>query len=133
MSMKDNDYICPHCKGHLNVGGNLVFATRTKRKHKGLIMMSPKVGDYSYLHHDKFQLEQGEMLDFECPICQADLSSVENEGHAMIYMVGAEDNFEFELYFSRTTGKGNTYLVAHEGVETYGNKGEVLEECIFIV
>ena len=34
MSMKDNDYICPSCKGHLNVGNYLVFATNTQRKHK---------------------------------------------------------------------------------------------------
>jgi len=120
MSMKDNDYICPKCKGHLNVGGYLVFATQTHKKHKGLLMMSPKVGEYKYLHHDKFQLEKGEMLDFECSICQADLTSEKNKDHAMIFMIRQEDHIEYELYFSKVIGKESTYVVAHDNVETFG-------------
>jgi hypothetical protein len=119
--MKDNDYICPKCKGHLNVGDYLVFATKTQRKHKGLIMMSPKVGEYKYFHHEKFQLSKGEMVDFECPICQTDLTSEKNKEYAMIYMIGAEDDFEFELYFSKVAGHQSTYLVAHDNVETFGD------------
>lgn len=121
MSMKDNDYICPKCKGHLNVGGYLVFATQTQKKHKGLLMLSPKVGEYNYHHHDKFQLEKGEMVDFGCPICQTDLTSNKNKEHAMIYMVGQEDNAEYELYFSKVAGNESTYLVAHENVEVFGD------------
>jgi len=44
MEMKENDYLCPNCKGHLNVSESLVFATKTSRKHKGLLLLSPKVG-----------------------------------------------------------------------------------------
>lgn len=131
MSMKDNDYICPKCKGHLNVGGYLVFATRTQRKHKGLIMMSPVVGEYKYLHHEKFQLEKGEMVDFECPICQADLSSEKSNDHAMIYMVGDEDHTEYELYFSKIAGKQSTYVVAHDNIETFGDDALDFEELFY--
>ena len=131
MSMKDNDYICPNCKGHLNVGDYLVFATRTHRKHKGLIMLSPKVGEYTYLHHEKFQLEKGEMVDFECPICQADLTSTKNKDHAMIYMIGDEDNTEYELYFSKVAGKQSTYVVAQDNVEAFGEDAMDYEELFY--
>lgn len=131
MSMKDNDYVCPKCKGHLNVGGFLVFATKTQRKHKGLIMMSPIVGEYKYLHHEKFQLGQGEMVDFECPICQVDLTSPKNKDHAMIYMIGDEDHSEYELYFSKIAGKQSTYVVAHDNIETFGDDALNFEELFY--
>ncbi len=131
MSMKDNDYLCPECKGHLNVGDHLIFATRTKRNHKGLLKLSPKVGEYAYKHHPKFHLENGEMVDFECPICQTDLTSSKNKDHAMILMVGSEDNYEFELFFSKIAGKQSTYLVAHDNVETFGEDAMDYEELFF--
>lgn len=120
MSMKDNDYICPSCKGHLNVGNYLVFATNTQRKHKGLLMMSPVIGDYEYFHHNKFVLNDGEKVDFECPICQIDLTSSQNADFAMIHMVGVEDGSEYELYFSKIAGNKSTYIVANDAVESFG-------------
>ena len=130
MSMKDNDYMCPNCKGHLNVGDYLVFATKTKRKHKGLLMLNPKVGEYKYKHHSKFRLDKGELVDFECPICQVDLTSVKNKDHAMIYMVADEDNMNYELYFSKIAGKQSTYLVAQDNVETFGDDAIDFEEFL---
>ncbi|MCB0402413.1 MAG: hypothetical protein KDD41_10045 [Flavobacteriales bacterium] len=130
MSMKDNDYMCPKCRGHLNVDGNVIFATRTKRNHKGLLMLSPKVGEYRYKHHDKFQLEKGEMVDFECPICQADLTA-DKKDHAMILMVGSEDNMEYRLYFSKVAGNRSTYLVANDNVEAFGEDAMDFDELLY--
>ena len=131
MSMKDNDYLCPKCKGHLNVGEYLVFATRTLRKHKGLILLSPKVGEYKYLHHQKFHLQKGEMVDFECPICQEDLTSLKNKDHAMILMIGAEDNVEYELFFSKVAGKQSTYLVSRDNIEAFGEDAMDYDELFY--
>ena len=133
MSMKDNDYMCPKCKGHLNVGGKVVFATRTHRNHKGLLMMNPKVGEYNYEHHENFHLEKGEKVDFECPICQADLTSEKDADHAMILMYEAEDNAEFKLFFSKIAGKRSTYVVANDNIEAFGEDAEDIEdELLFI-
>jgi len=131
MSLKDNDYLCPKCKGHLNVGGYLVFATRTHKKHKGLIMLSPKVGEYKYSHHENFQLEKGELVDFECPICQADLTSSKSKEHAMIYMIGAEDMAEYELFFSKIAGNKSTYLVSQDNVEAFGEDAMDFEDLFY--
>jgi hypothetical protein len=131
MSLKNNDFICPHCKGHLNVGNYLVFATKTERKHKGLIMMSPVVGDYEYLHHNNFVLNAGEKVDFECPICQSDLTSNQHKDYAMIHMVGEEDRAEYELYFSKIAGNKSTYLMANDNFESFGNDAIEAEELFY--
>jgi uncharacterized protein YbaR (Trm112 family) len=131
MALKDNDYMCPKCKGHLNVGGYLVFATKTQKRHKGLILLSPKVGEYNYLHHEKFQLEKGEMVDFGCPICQADLTSTKNKDHAMIYMVSSEDNTEYQLFFSKKAGNKSTYLVSNDNVEAFGEDAMDYEDLFY--
>lgn len=129
--MIENDYLCPKCKGHLNVSESLVFATKTHRKHKGLILLSPKVGEYKYKHHPKFQLEKGEKVEFYCPLCNIDLTSSKNKDHAMIYMVADEDNFEYELYFSKIAGKQSTYLVAHDSVEMFGEDAIDFEDLMY--
>ena len=121
MSMKDNNYLCPECKGYLNVGGFVLFATKTKRNHKGLLMLDPTVGEYKYKHHDKFNLEESEMVEFACPICQTDLTSSNRKDHAMIWMVGIEDNVEYDLYFSKIAGNQSTYLVAQDNIESFGD------------
>ncbi|PKP45445.1 MAG: hypothetical protein CVT95_08750 [Bacteroidetes bacterium HGW-Bacteroidetes-12] len=120
MSFKDNDYLCPSCKGHLNVGGQLVFATKTERKHKGLILLNPKIGEYSYKAHPKFHLEKGELVEFFCPLCKVDLSAKKQKDHAMINMISDEDNMEYELYFSKKAGNKSTYLVAKDVFQTFG-------------
>lgn len=126
--MKDNDYMCPNCKGHLNVGEYVIFATQTKKKHKGLLMLSNKVGAYEYKHHDRFKLGKGELVDFECPICQCDLTSSKNKDYAMVHMVGGEDNVDYELYFSRIAGNKSTYIVANDNVESFGDDAINFEE-----
>lgn len=131
MALKDNDYMCPNCKGHLNVGDYLVFATKTQKKHKGLILLSPKVGEYNYIHHEKFQLEKGEMVDFVCPICQADLTSAKNKDHAMINMVSSEDNTDYQLFFSKKAGNKSTYLVSNENVEAFGEDAMDYEDLFY--
>jgi transcription initiation factor IIE alpha subunit len=120
MRLINNNYICPNCKGHLRVGNYLVFATKTENKHKGMILMSPVVGNYEYEHHEKFILNEGEKVNFYCPICHSDLTSAVNSDYAMVHMVCEEDGAEYELYFSKLKGNKSTYLVANDTVESFG-------------
>ncbi|MBE7442859.1 MAG: hypothetical protein HS119_10445 [Flavobacteriales bacterium] len=131
MGMKENDYLCPKCKGHLNVGGQLVFATETQRKHKGLIMLNPKVGEYDYKHHTKFSLEKGELVEFKCPMCQHNLTAEKNNDHAMILMVGSEDNADYELYFSKKAGNKSTYVVAKDDIKAFGEDAMDIDDLFY--
>jgi len=120
MDIKENDFKCPKCLGHFNVAGKLIFATRTKSNHKGLIMLSPHVGNYEFEHHNNYHLQDGEMVDFHCPLCGIDLTSSKHKEKAMILMVDEDDRSEFELYFSKVAGNNSTYIVANEKVESFG-------------
>lgn len=131
MDIKENDFKCPKCLGHLNVAGKLIFATRTKSNHKGLIMLSPNVGDYKYAHHDNYHLKKGELVDFHCPLCGIDLSSSKHKEQAMILMVNEEDRSEFELYFSKVAGNNSTYIVSNEKVESFGEDALDYEDLNF--
>ena len=130
MNVKENDFLCPSCKGHLNVANQLVFATKTKRNHKGLILMSPKVGEYRYETHPKFYLEKGELVGFFCPLCRADLTAPKQKEHAMIKMINNEDSTEYELFFSKKAGNRSTYLVATDIFEAFGEDAIDFSEYI---
>ena len=119
MTMKENDYLCPKCKGHLNTGGNVVFSTKNSRHAKGLVLMHPELGGYTYEHHSAYRLEKGEMVEFDCPICGEDLKSSNNANFASIIMID-HNNEEYELLFSRKAGEKSTYVVAKDNVNTFG-------------
>ena len=119
MTMKENDYLCPKCKGHLNSGGNVVFSTQNPRHAKGLILLHPTMGSYTYDHHKDYHLEKGDIIDFNCPLCLADLKSTNNENFASIKIID-HSNQEYEVLFSRKVGERSTYVVANDNVESFG-------------
>jgi hypothetical protein len=125
--MKRNDYLCPKCKGHLNAGGFVIFSTKNKRKQRGLILLSPKVGSYSVKHHDKYKFEKGEFIDFFCPICSEDLCAKENERNVEIVMVDQSDT-EYRVLFSRVAGERSTYLLSNDDVEVFGDDAVELDD-----
>ncbi len=125
--MKRNDYLCPKCKGHLNAGGFVIFSTKNNRKKQGLILLSPKVGSYTVKHHDSYRFEDGEMIEFFCPICSEDLKAKENEKNVEILMVD-ENNTEYRVLFSRIAGEQSTYLLSKDDVEVYGDDALELDD-----
>ena len=127
--MKKNDYMCPKCKGHLNAAGYIIFSTKNKRNKKGLILLSPDVGSYTYKHHNNYNFEPGEMVDFFCPICQTDLRSSKNPEYAGITMIDHQ-NMEYEVLFSRKEGVKSTCVFSNEEVEMFGEDAMDYEEVI---
>lgn len=127
MSMKRNDYLCPKCKGHLNAGGFVIFSTKNNRNKRGLILLSPKVGSYTVKHHDSYGFEDGEIVDFFCPICSEDLTAKENEKNVEILMVD-ENNTEYRVLFSRISGEQSTYLLSKDDVEVFGDDALELDD-----
>ena len=118
-NLKNNDYLCPSCKGHLNTGGNVIFSTKNQKNQKGLILLSPEIGKYNYQHHDNYSFQNGETVDFNCPICSTSLESPKNNNYASIIMVD-HNNEEYEMMFSRIAGNKSTYIVSNEITESFG-------------
>ena len=127
--MKKNDYLCPKCKGHLNVGDHVVLTTKNNRKKKGVILLSPDVGSYSYIHHSAYGFQDGELVEFHCPICQKDLQSSSNPDFVSIIMVD-HNNMEYKVMFSRKVGEKSTYVVSNDDVvEMFGEDAVGLEDA----
>ena len=115
----NNQYMCPHCRGHLRVGDSIVFRIQNKKKEKGLLLLHPEVGNYSSIKHPGFQFKEGERLDFHCPICQESLAAKLDKNLVHLLMID-ESRTEHEIYFSRIAGEKSTYQVSGDKVHTAG-------------
>ncbi|MDX2431765.1 MAG: hypothetical protein QNK35_12585 [Bacteroides sp.] len=115
----ENYYLCPHCMGHLRVGENIVFKVRNPLREKGLLLLHPDGGNYSSIRHPKFHFEEGERIDFFCPLCMSSLDAALNENLVHVIMVDPQGK-KHEVYFSRITGEHSTYKVSTEGVVVTG-------------
>ncbi|OFX19070.1 MAG: hypothetical protein A2041_00770 [Bacteroidetes bacterium GWA2_31_9b] len=119
------DFICPKCNGHLLVGDKIIFLAITKKdKRSGIILLSPKLGDYTSLLHPTFKIKEREEVDFFCPICHANLTATDiDEKLAKIVMVD-EKSDKYEIYFSGVTGEYCTYKVLGNKIEKFGDASD---------
>jgi hypothetical protein len=115
----NNQYLCPQCRGHLRVGEYIVFRIRNTRRDKGLLLLHPEVGNYTSIKHPKFQYEEGERIDFFCPICMHSLDAALDENLVHVLMID-ELRTEHEVYFSRIAGEQSTYQVSDDGITECG-------------
>lgn len=115
----NNHFICPACRGHLRVGDHIIFRIRNTRKEKGLLLLHPEVGNYTSIKHPEFHFEEGERIDFFCPICLQSLDAAIDENLVKVVMIDEKGN-EQEIYFSRIAGEKSTYQVSDEEVKVTG-------------
>lgn len=114
-----NDFICPKCRDHIRVGDHIIFKVRNKKKQSGLILLSPQIGNYSSVKHPSFETEQGEFVDFFCPLCDAPLRSDIHQNLAHIIMVD-ETGKSHDVYFSQIAGEHSTYETNGDSVHVAG-------------
>jgi hypothetical protein len=115
----NNQYICPHCRGHLRVGDYIVFKIRNTSREKGLLLLHPEVGNYSSIKHPQFHFKEGDRIDFFCPICMHSLDASLDENLVHVLMAD-EKMVEHDIYFSRIAGERSTYKVSEEGISECG-------------
>lgn len=116
--MREN-FLCPKCFGHLNVGESVVFSTRSKKDEVGLILLSPQLGNYKVSSHPSFQIEEGDYVEFFCPLCHIQLTSEKNENLAKVLMID-EELKESEILFSKIAGERCTYKIIEGNIEKFG-------------
>ena len=119
-----NEYVCPYCRGSLKVDSDIVFAIRTKNEQRGLIMVSPELGNYRYRKHPDLDLEEGDRLETFCPMCHSNLKAINvNTNLAEVLMVD-EDGDEYQIYFSEIVGEHVTFKIKDADMETFGDDSE---------
>ena len=115
-----NDFLCPYCKGKLNVKGNIVIAVRNEAQKRGLVFLSPNLGNYETTTHPTFEMKDGEHLDFLCPMCHANLKALAyDENLARVFMTD-EAQKVYEIVFSEIAGEHCTYKLVDSKIESYG-------------
>ncbi|OQX75214.1 MAG: hypothetical protein B6D61_10830 [Bacteroidetes bacterium 4484_249] len=86
----------------------------------GLISLHPEIGDYSVRKHPDFEFQEGDQLDFFCPVCHAELASDVHEKLAKVIMIDSNKN-EFDILFSRVAGEKSTFKIVGETMEIFGD------------
>lgn len=122
--MKQNDFLCPYCRGHLKPHNKIILSGRKKDGTRGMILFNPKLGEYDILYHPSLQLEEGEHVDILCPLCHANLTDYTiDKNLAKIIMVDPKGN-EFDIYFSEIVGMKCTYKIKGDKVEAFGEDAD---------
>ncbi len=115
----ENHYLCPHCRGHLRVGNCIIFKIRNTKREKGLLLLHPENGIYTSMKHPQFNFQEGERIDFFCPICLQNLDAAIDENLVQVIMIDEQRN-EHEIYFSRIAGEKRNYQLSDEGITKTG-------------
>jgi uncharacterized protein YbaR (Trm112 family) len=114
-----SNFICPKCRNALNVDRHVVFIVEKAEGTRGLLLMSAELGDYSIRNNPQIEIEEGERLEFYCPLCQTRLNVHYHPNLVRVLMVDEQD-VESQVLFSRIVGQKSTYLIRDGKVEPFG-------------
>ncbi len=123
-AMKTN-FLCPHCRGHLRVSNSIIFLTKTDKGKSGLLLVSSELGDYSVKMHPTYNnFEEGEVVNFICPICYENLDAEEYDKNLAKVIMQEEDGKESTVIFSKIVGEKCTYQVKSNNITSFGDHAE---------
>jgi hypothetical protein len=116
------NYLCPECRSYLRVWNNIIFTVKYhSNKKQGLLLLNPDLGNYDLIHHASMKFDEGELVEFFCPVCHADLTAYEiNKNLAYVLMIDENDK-EYHVFFSKICGEKSTFKIKENDiVERYG-------------
>lgn len=124
-----NCYHCPRCTGLLNPGTKVIFVLEDGST-RGLLLLSPDLGDYAVVLAESFPILVGTLYTFRCPICAASLTSHRNDKMVEI-LCRQPDGAEARVAFSRVAGEHATFIRGPDGVTSFGEHAERYEAMNF--
>ena len=115
-------YLCPHCRGAINAGNNIILSAKTSTNSIGLILLHEEIGNYSSELSSSLTVKEGEVVDLFCPVCHESLNIPKKDFLAKYIRID-EDLKESYIIISRKYGEQITFKVdKNKQVETYGEK-----------
>jgi|AntAceMinimDraft_9_1070365.scaffolds.fasta_scaffold218790_2 hypothetical protein len=120
----ENDYLCPKCKGHLKIKKSIVFAAKTPSGERGLIFLSPEIGDYHITKHPEFKIKEGAHIEFFCPICHENLEAKSLNDNLAKIILKDKKGIEHDILFSEIVGEKCTYVIYENRVDSFGKDAE---------
>ena len=115
-------YLCPKCRSYLRVKENIILSFKVKESNKqGIILLNPKLGDYTFIVHSSINFEKGELVEFFCPICSENLKTTEiNE--KLVHIIMVDKDIEYDIYFSSIAGEQITFKIEKNNIiENFGS------------
>lgn len=116
-------YYCPHCRKLLNPGTKVIFLVENGPDLE-LVLLSPKLGDYSVVASRSMKLLDGAIYTFRCPLCRVDLTS--NIDNKLVELLSRkeDDDSPVRVSFSRIHGEHATFLMADDGIDRFGEHAD---------
>ncbi len=115
-------YLCPHCRGAINAGNNIILSAKVSAKNIGLILLHEELGNYSSDISSSLTVEKGEVVDLFCPVCHKSLNIPYKDSLAKYIRIDDNCN-ECYIIISRKYGEKITFKVdENKQVESYGEK-----------
>jgi len=115
-------YLCPHCRGAINAGNNIILSAKTESKNVGLILLHEEIGNFSSEHSSSLIVKEGDVVDLFCPICHESLN-IPNKDTLARYIKLDDEMKESYIIISRKYGEKITFKVnENKHIETYGEK-----------
>ena len=112
-----NNYLCPHCRSYLRVWNNIILIVKSvSRNLQCILLLNPKIGNYDLIHHSSIEFNEGEMLDFICPVCRADLTAFGIHKNLVRIIMINRKNLEFDVYFSKICGEHSTFVIHKDDI-----------------
>ena len=119
-----HDFYCPYCRGILNVEDKIVFSVKMKNGVRGLVFLSPDLGNYQTITNPSFKVEEGELHHYLCPICHSNLAALEINQNLVKVLLRDENQRVYEILFSGIAGEHCTYKLREEELETFGEDAD---------
>ena len=122
-------YRCPHCKAILNPGTKLILRISLGGK-VGLVLFSPKVGNYQVILPEDFSIKKGEKADFHCPVCEADLTSPADPLFGEVLRDNPQVGLD-RVNFHKVYGEHATFVITKDEVRAYGDDAPEYQDLNF--
>lgn len=118
-------FLCPKCRADLKIRDHIIFATETERGLRGVLLISPELGNYTIIHDDKFDFIEGEHVDFFCPVCHENLAIEEVDKDLAEVLMIDDKGDEYKIIFSEIAGKKCTIKLKDDKIiESYGEDSD---------
>ena len=117
-----HNYSCPHCGSFLRVWNNIIFTVSSPDKvRKGILLLNPKLGNYTLTSHETLEFAEGEIVEFFCPVCLTDLRATSINENLVRVLMSDSDGRTFDVYFSRIVGEHSTFKIKdNDVIEKFG-------------
>jgi len=115
-----NEFLCPSCKGHLNITDKVVFTIKKKDGKRGLIFLHPELGNYTHSKHETLTFEEGEEVEIFCPLCHKNLIET-HDNQKFVRVLMTENNKSCNVLFSSVFNENWSYKICADAVISFGD------------